>query len=429
MKINKWTLGLAAVGLVSLASVARAEEAKTVPLLTALSATTISGYVDVSAVWNPGTGNANPAPYSFNGGTLGVGGKQDGFNVNAISLTLAKPLEEGQWSSGYKVDLLYGPDAAAVNSGGGVLGNGLNGPIRQAYVQLRAPVGNGLDFKIGQFDNILGYESSDGYKNPNFTRSYGYTIEPTEHTGILAEYKVNDAISLTGGVANNVTTAFSNARNLSGTTGTAPGRYTIESKKAILAMVSLTAPESWGWIGGSSLYGAVDYGPGFGANNNNGIPSDKTQWYLGATLKTPLKALTVGFAYDIVQNLETGGIPVGGLGPLSGAGTGYATTIAGYASWKITDKASLHGRVEYGHGTGFSGVFAQAAGTSGFNDNKILALTGTFQYDLWQNVISRLEIRWDHSADGTAHFGGTTIGSAPSKKNDLMLAANFVYKF
>ena len=41
--------------------------------MTALSATTISGYVDTSAVWNPGTGNANPAPYAFNGG------KQDGF--------------------------------------------------------------------------------------------------------------------------------------------------------------------------------------------------------------------------------------------------------------------------------------------------------------------------------------------------------------
>ena len=34
----------------------RAEEAKTTPLLTALSATTISGYVDTSAIWNPGTG-------------------------------------------------------------------------------------------------------------------------------------------------------------------------------------------------------------------------------------------------------------------------------------------------------------------------------------------------------------------------------------
>ena len=55
MKFNKWTLGLAAVGAVSLASAVRADEApKLVPLNTALSSTTISGYVDVAAQYNLG---------------------------------------------------------------------------------------------------------------------------------------------------------------------------------------------------------------------------------------------------------------------------------------------------------------------------------------------------------------------------------------
>ena len=48
MKINQWTLGLAAVGVVSLASAVNAEEAKMNALQTALSSTTISGYVDTS---------------------------------------------------------------------------------------------------------------------------------------------------------------------------------------------------------------------------------------------------------------------------------------------------------------------------------------------------------------------------------------------
>ena len=50
MKVNKWTLGLAAVGLVSLPSLMQAEE-KPSPVLTALSSTTISGYVSASAEW------------------------------------------------------------------------------------------------------------------------------------------------------------------------------------------------------------------------------------------------------------------------------------------------------------------------------------------------------------------------------------------
>ncbi len=44
MKFNKWTLGLAAVGVVSLTSAARADESKISQVQTALSDTTISGY-------------------------------------------------------------------------------------------------------------------------------------------------------------------------------------------------------------------------------------------------------------------------------------------------------------------------------------------------------------------------------------------------
>ena len=54
MKFNKWTVGLAAVGVVSLASAARADE-KMNAVQTALSNTTLSGYVDTAATWRPGT--------------------------------------------------------------------------------------------------------------------------------------------------------------------------------------------------------------------------------------------------------------------------------------------------------------------------------------------------------------------------------------
>ena len=29
------------------------------------------------------------------------------------------------------------------------------------------------------------------------------------------------------------------------------------------------------------------------------------------------------------------------------------------------------------------------------------AVTATVQYDLWKNVLSRVEFRWDHALDGT----------------------------
>jgi hypothetical protein len=406
MKINKWTLGLAAVGLVSLTPGMRADDKAPapVPVTTALSATTISGYVDTSMEWNPGTGNANPAPYSFNAG------KQDGFNVNSVDIKISKAEDESQWAAGYVVELMYGPDAAL--SG--------NAPLRQAYVTLRTPVGNGIDWQIGQWDNLLGYESSDSYKNPNWTRSYGYTIEPTEHTGVLASYKVNDAVSLQVGVANTVTTIGGNARNASGAFGSA-----IESKKAVVSLLTLTAPDSWGGWKGSALYAGVDYGAGFGHENVNGSGVaghvvDKTHIYVGATVNTPVSGLTLGAAWDSVNNMD---LAVGGL-------EGAATTIAGYASYKITDKITSNTRAEYAHGSAFDAILPLngALPNGAPQEGKVFAVTETIQYDLWANVISRLELRWDTSADGYPHFGGTAAG-APTKQNEITVAANIIYKF
>jgi Putative beta-barrel porin-2, OmpL-like. bbp2 len=59
--------------------------------------------------------------------------------------------------------------------------------------------------------------------------------------------------------------------------------------------------------------------------------------------------------------------------------------------------------------------------------NSIYAVTATAQYDLWKNVISRVEFRWDHVEHGLA-FGGTTTGT-PTRENAYLLAANVIYKF
>jgi hypothetical protein len=416
MKIEKWTLGLAAIGLVSLSPALVAQTtnatppAPIIPLQTALTATTISGYVDTSAVWNPGTGNANPAPYAFNAG------KQDGFNVNAVDVRIAKAEDESQWATGYVVELSYGPDAAAIDGGAY--------PIRQAYVELKTPIGNGIDWQFGRWDNLLGYESSDSYKNPNYTRSYGYSFEPTEHTGLLGSYKFCDAVNLQVGVADTVTTLGLNSRAV-------PGAATTESKKALISLLTLTAPDSWGSFKGSAFYVGFDLGQGDANFDPAGAvvkPHDRSELYLGATINTPVKDLTFGASWDSIEHTDVGAID-----------SSYFQAFAGYASYKLTDKLTLNGRLEYADGQALgvnadanNGVPLNGLGEATPNPlDKVLAATGTLQYDLWANVISRLEIRWDHAANGSDAFGGIgALGTAlPSKKNDVMLAANVIYKF
>src|SRR5512139_338376 len=110
MTFDKWTAALTATGVVSLASVVNAEEAAS-SVLTALTSTTLSGYVDTSAQWNFGTGNANLPPYRFGGSS-----KADGFNLNVVQLRVEKPLDEAEWAAGYRVDLWAGPDANALGT-------------------------------------------------------------------------------------------------------------------------------------------------------------------------------------------------------------------------------------------------------------------------------------------------------------------------
>jgi len=326
MKVEKWTLGLAAAGLVTLAPAvlaqtpapAPAPAPAPIPMLTTLSATTISGYVDTSAVWNPGTGNANPAPYAFNAG------KQDGFNLDAVDVKIAHPQEETGWSAGYVAELSYGSDATAIDGGAY--------PIRQAYVALHMPVGNGIDWELGRFDNVLGYESSDSYKNPNFSRSYGYTFEPTEHTGLLGSYNITSQLNIQLGVANTVTTLGANSR----TTG-AP-ITAIESKKSLISLLTFTAPDSWGAFKGSAFYAGFDYGQG-APNVGTAVPfpsipaKDKKEIYLGATVNTPVTGLTFGASWDAIFHNDVGGLDYS-----------YFQAIAGYISYKATDKLTLNGR-------------------------------------------------------------------------------------
>jgi hypothetical protein len=243
MKFNKWTVGLAAVGVVSLASAARADE-KMSSLQTALSNTTISGYVDTAATWRPGTdqntlsGGANVPSYSF--------AKNDGFSLNAVDIAIDKPEDDSPWAAGYHVEWMVGPDSVVAGTG-----------IRQAYVTLRTPVGNGLDWKVGVWDTIVGYESNSDPLNPNYTRSYAYTMEPTTHTGVLATYKINDMVTIQAGIAD--------GSNVAGGPGGVNGVSAIESQKAYMGDVQFTAPDSAGWAKGATMTMAIIDSAGQGA--------------------------------------------------------------------------------------------------------------------------------------------------------------------
>src|SRR5438445_8792415 len=242
MNVNLRILAFTNAGVLSLAAVVQADEHPMSQVMTTVSSTTLSGYVDTSIIWKAGTGDANLPGRAFD-----RVGKLDGFNLNVVKLKLEKPVSDELWATGYKVSLLFGPDATGFNTSANATPGAYDFSVEEAYVDLRVPAGNGIDFKVGSFTTIIGYESFGSYLNPNYARSFGWQLEPTQHTGFLASYKASDAVSLSAGIANTWNAGI-NARatraNAAGTT-TVP---TAESEKTYMASISITAPDSWGFL-------------------------------------------------------------------------------------------------------------------------------------------------------------------------------------
>jgi hypothetical protein len=405
MKQQHWTLALASLGVISLGSMAYAEEMAMSQVLTAVSSTTLGGYVDTSVVWKPGTGNGGAAdgamPGRFNDGSS----KMDGFNMNVVGLTIERPLSEDLWAAGFRADLLFGPDAVGYNPVGG---SDTELAIKQAYVNLMVPMGNGLELKMGVFNTIIGYESFESYLNPNYGRSYGWQIEPTQHTGLLASYQLSEALAVNAGIANTW---------LWGVDARSPRA---ESFKSYMFSLDLTAPDSWGALSGSTWSAGVVTGDDLGFSKNT------VSLYTGLNLLTGLEGFSVGVALDYRMN----GPNVFTDANFPDRSENWAYALAGYLSFAATEKLTLSARIDYLNGS--DGTFYDAGGTwfdgtyfgSGVADtrNELFALTGTADYALWANVLSRLELRWDTALNGDAPFG-------TDDKNAFTVTGNIVFVF
>ncbi|MGF1677627.1 MAG: outer membrane beta-barrel protein [Candidatus Methylacidiphilales bacterium] len=388
--MNKWIAGLFATVLV--AGIARADVGAPAPsakdlekvveavnyVETAKSGIVLSGYVDVGYVYN------------FSGALRGAGDAKQlrapsdqtpkgDFSVNAVKITLEKPLTDAnEFQAGFRVDLMTGEDASNTLGGSNSLGvagesNGLL--LEQAYVAVRAPLGNGLDIKAGKFVTWLGYEVIERPANLNIT--YGNLFQnaiPLYHTGISAEYAFNDIVD--AGIA--VVNGFNND-----TTPAGAGRD--EDGYGIMAKINFTNPGQ-----NANWFHALYYGFG---NNNTGADDEQTLIY-----DTWGNWAPTAFNDKLLLGINAN---------IGHADTGSATQdtatwwgVALYAKYQFTDIFSLAGRADYLHsdeelGSGFNTFTGSANGS---HDQWSYTLTAGF--DLLENLLVRAEYRVDVAETG-----------------------------
>lgn len=150
---------------------------------------------------DPDNGSNNPITFND---------RANEFNLHEMYLILQHKVKKSDtsWDVGFRADILYGTDGRFTlheNFDEDILSVGASKHYRlsipQVYVDLFAPIGNGLTTYIGHFYTIIGKEMITA--PDNFFFSHAYTMqysEPFTHTGILSKYPLNDNLIITAGV-------------------------------------------------------------------------------------------------------------------------------------------------------------------------------------------------------------------------------------
>ncbi len=172
------------------------------------------------------------------------------FALNAFTISVSKvPSLEGGLGNllGFRADILLGEQADELG------GEGFDSDVidpYQAYLQILAPVGNGINIYAGRFVTLAGYEVIEAWKDPNITRSdlFGFAV-PFTHTGIRANYTAGP-LTFTAGLNN----GWDQVQELNDSP-------TIESQIAYSYGGSTV---SSAWLGLTGYFGKEPSGLGFG---------------------------------------------------------------------------------------------------------------------------------------------------------------------
>jgi hypothetical protein len=396
----------------------------------------LSGYVDAGYSYNF-TGQGGNS--QVNSRVQSDSAQQGDFNLYAVKIALEKAMTcENKAQAGFRVDVMIGEDAKYLaNPAQTYSSTSLNNTqqdsnylfLEQAYVQLRAPVGNGWDFKVGKFASILGYEVMERPANMNITYGLLYNQFPFWYTGVLSSYKFDEYLDGKLGVANGA-----NSDNNTTTSGGSDG-------VALLAALNVTNPGgNANWSNNFEYSTASENSTGASptaagtATTQNALPSNVASTSSGGGAWTIIynswgnwapkfandKLL---LAFDSVLGNTAGANQVGGAQNTTWYGA------SAYAKYQFNDWFSLMSRGEYFGGDNLNkinnglGNANQDAGLSWWE------YTITAGFNVIDNVMIRAEYRLDWGDNISGTNSSTNAGQLNSSGPAHYAGAEVVYSF
>jgi hypothetical protein len=291
--------------------------------------------------------------------------------------------------------------------------------LEQAYVSIRAPVGNGWDFKVGKFASILGYEVMERPANMNTTFGLLFNVMPLYYTGVLSSYKFDDYLDGKLGVVNGSNTDNNTTTSPNGADGC-----------AVLAALNVTAP------GGNANW-SNNFQYSTGNDNNTSVSTTETS--INTSHSTAPGTVS---AYTVIYNSWGNWAPKfandklllafnallantsGSAGNLNGSPGGSANInetwygAGAYAKYQFNDWFSLCSRGEY-LGSNNSGAFGnqgaanttEPAGAGHVTGNNLWEYTITAGFNVIDNLLIRAEYRLDWGSNIYSTSTGNNKGS------------------
>jgi Putative beta-barrel porin-2, OmpL-like. bbp2 len=390
----------------------------------------LSGYVDAGYSYNF-TGAAN-GTYDVTGRFGSDTAAKGDFNLYAVKLALEKAMTpENKAQAGFRTDVMIGEDANFLINRNPVYNlneqnqNSNQLFLEQAYVSIRAPVGNGWDFKVGKFVSILGYEVIERPANMNVTYGLLWQQMPLYYTGVLSSYKFDDYIDAKLGVVNGSQTDNNTTTNLGG------------DGCAVLAALNVT-----------DLSGNANWSNNFQYSSNNDSNSGTTSYSGFGSTSSWTEANSSGTGYVFIYNSWGNWAPefaddkllfafnalLGTASTNNGDPSQPGTTWFGagaYAKYQFNDWFSLASRGEYLGGNNNAKVLPSITfpNQDNYQSLSLWEYTLTAGFNVIDNLLIRAEYRLDWGVNSVNQCyqgsGKTSFSSGPAH----YAGAEVVYSF
>lgn len=168
-----------------------------------LSSIEVGGHVAASYLYSFN----NPATNTFSQTLCQFNCNHNEFSLDAIKLELGRSAAN-PGTAGFQFDVLYGQNASIFKglSPDGMAASNIDGTsdteffVQQAYLSYNL---NGIEFKAGKFETLLGYELIDTNDNANVTHGILFTFAiPLFHTGALASGSFSEEFGWSVGFVN-----------------------------------------------------------------------------------------------------------------------------------------------------------------------------------------------------------------------------------